>query len=157
MYTVRVSLVFVTLGYQVAIGCPDGWSEFDGSCYSVSSQKLNWIDAVDACHTTHSYVVEIGSKKENDFLEHLTRHKHDKIYWLGGSDAVVEDHWRWMSKYQTFNYTNWHHGEPNNLDQGESCLAAVHRSSRFEWRDYHCEDKNRFICEMRGGSWIVLG
>merc|ERR1712037_499473 len=42
-------------------------------------------------------------------------------YWLGGVDYFEEGVWQW-SNGDPWSFTNWHEGEPNNVDN-EDCLS----------------------------------
>jgi len=44
------------------------------------------------------------------------------------------------------NYTNWYHGEPNNLEGREACLH-VSRGRQWQWNDTPCSKKFCYICE----------
>ncbi|KAH3889281.1 hypothetical protein DPMN_013334 [Dreissena polymorpha] len=52
--------------------CPEGFVPFGGKCYFFSNDVAIWINAQVACnealYPTKSYLVEINSKEENDFL-----------------------------------------------------------------------------------------
>ncbi|XP_033760065.1 perlucin-like [Pecten maximus] len=110
------------------------------------------------CHSYHAYLAEVGDSNEDNFLKELVaKHQTHEDYWLGATDIFVEGDWRWNEHDQRLNYTNWHHGEPNNLhSHGEDCLATRFSGSSFQWRDYECTSERYFICET-GGRWITFG
>merc|ERR1719186_766180 len=56
-------------------------------------------------------------------------------YWLGGVDYFEEGVWQWANG-DPFTFTQWHEGEPNNVDN-EDCLSMSSQDS-YEWQDLGC-------------------
>lgn len=54
--------------------------------------------------------------------------------WLGGTDAASEGAWRWISG-ETWAYTNWWPGEPNDNGGAEEYLALDFRLGTWAWND----------------------
>ena len=50
-------------------------------------------------------------------------------YWLGGVDYFEEGTWQWANG-DPFEYSNWHEGEPNNVDN-EVRVAGLVRAFNF--------------------------
>uniref|UniRef100_H3AKC3 C-type lectin domain-containing protein n=2 Tax=Latimeria chalumnae TaxID=7897 RepID=H3AKC3_LATCH len=71
--------------------CPRDWLWFKGSCYHFSRDQKNWKSSRDACNFTGSHLVAITSKEEQDFIARNL----DTVYWIGLSDQVKENDWRW--------------------------------------------------------------
>ena len=66
------------------------------------------------------YLATITSAAENTFVSSTVAG--GALAWLGGSDAGSEGIWKWVAgpeAGQTFTYTNWAGGEPNNAGIGE--------------------------------------
>ncbi|XP_069122566.1 perlucin-like protein isoform X2 [Argopecten irradians] len=146
-------------------GCPNGWETFDGSCYFVSDFIEDWTTASTACRLYHAHLVEVIDAKEENFLKQIISNYHaghrDVVdYWIGGNDMFVEGDWRWIHSDQRVNYTNWHHGEPNNYHhQGEDCmLVFINSRQLYKWDDRQCTEKHNFICELGDDTaGIVIG
>ena len=53
-------------------------------------------------------------------------------YWLGGVDYFEEGTWQWANG-DPFEYSNWHEGEPNNVDNEVrvSILSQQCSNSRY--------------------------
>ncbi len=43
------------------IKCRDGWTHYDGYCYYVSTEKLNWVGALNDCFVNQSSLIDIDS------------------------------------------------------------------------------------------------
>merc|ERR1712112_303360 len=67
-------------------------------------------------------------------------------YWIGLSDTANEGDWRWQESHQRPDYTNWAHGEPNNL-ANEDC---AHISSDLKWYDAECDSEDNFLNAIHG-------
>jgi collectin sub-family protein 10 len=66
-------------------------------------------------------------------------------FWIDGSDAVTEGVWYWASTMESFGFTNWGIGEPNNQGEIEDCVELYLLD--YVWNDKICNTHNHFICE----------
>ena len=112
-----------------------------GSCYFISKTELNWNDAVEDCIDRGSYLAEIQSKEENDYLIPLTA---SNYHWIGGNNIVTEDVWVWRNSGERFTFTNGFQPENLNRGYGYRCLQV---SPKGYWRCSNCSYKKRYICE----------
>ena len=70
--------------------CPGGFLHRNstlGSCYFISKKKLSWNEAAEDCIHRGSYLAEIQSEEESDYLNTLL--VADTIHWIGGNDIVT--------------------------------------------------------------------
>ncbi len=66
--------------------------------------------------------------------------------WLGLTDAVVEDNWRWVDGTSLI-YSSWSPGEPNG-GTAENCgMIWVGNPGGGKWNDLNCAWTNPFVCE----------
>ena len=66
-------------------------------------------------------------------------------YWLGRTDEGNEGVWRWITG-ESFSYSNWNEGEPNNGLGAEHCLELYEGPG---WNDVRTTELCRgFICEV---------
>jgi hypothetical protein len=87
----------------------------------VSDSTATWLIAQAGAVSAGGFLATINSADENAFILGLTG---GQTAWLGGSDQESSnpDHatnWYWVSgpdAGQPFTYTNWHQGEPNDID-----------------------------------------
>ncbi|KJU84923.1 secreted protein containing C-type lectin domain protein [Candidatus Magnetobacterium bavaricum] len=108
----------------------------------INSVTMNWKDAKAHCETLGGYLATLTSKAENDFVYKNCITKGTNYYWLGGTDEEQEGDWKWITG-ETFSYTNWHTGEPNNLAGQQHYLQLY---SDGTWDDNWVEQHN-LICE----------
>ncbi|KAK2863336.1 hypothetical protein Q5P01_002869 [Channa striata] len=89
-----------------------------------------WIGGSDAqlihCQSVGGHLASMKSERDYDQMRKLTG---NKPTWIGGSDAQEESVWLW-SDGETFVYTKWCKGEPNNFKGSQHCLAMNHRGRR---------------------------
>ena len=113
-----------------------------GSCYFLSNLTLSWNDAAEDCISRGSYLAEIQSEEENDYLRPLVA---GTYYWIGGNDIETENVWVWKNSGMRFTYNNWHSGDPDGGSQ-QNCLAFFVDE---KWIDDRCGGALNYICEMK--------
>ena len=69
-------------------------------------------------------------------------------FWVAGSDWDNEGQWKWAPHEIAFNFTNWHHGQPDNRAHAEHCLSLP-RAYHYEWADGNCQTVEHYLCERR--------
>lgn len=90
----------------------------------------------------------ISSAAENEFIRAEAARHGGGNWWIGYSDRLQENVWRWDSG-EPVGYTNWNlPTEPNNWNNNEDCTLIS--SSTGTWWDAACNSGsvlNRFVCE----------
>jgi len=81
---------------------------YNGHSYYRSTGSAFWTDARTACSNMGGYLVTVTSAAENNFIFGLW-----PSGWIGLTDEVNEGVWRWVTG-ETYSYTSWNPGEPNN-------------------------------------------
>ncbi len=69
--------------------------------------------------------------------------------WIGANDLAVEGQWVWASG-ESFSFTNWNAGEPNNLF-GVEHVAAIEQVNNGRWNDGPPSQATPGIIELPGG------
>lgn len=80
------------ISFQTDHECPDGWLLWSGSCYLYLTQNASWSSALTACgqsDMTDTYLVDISSEEENQFLAQVTAEK----FWTAGKQS--KQGWKW--------------------------------------------------------------
>lgn len=118
--------------------------EYNGHRYELYDSGLSWNHAKEYCDSAGGYLATITSAGENAALLGMVRGKSGD-YSIGATDVGSEGNWRWITG-ETWDYTNWTTGEPNNYGDAEH-YGSLHPSG--EWNDlpekfYY---NNGFICE----------
>ncbi len=96
------------------------------------------------------YLATVTSAEENAFIDSIIG---SNDVWLGGSDKDKEGTWKWMAgpeKGQTFSYTNWTNGEPNNYNNEDYLMMYA---STGKWNDegagdWFCPNTNYYVVEF---------
>ncbi len=97
-------------------------NSINNHAYQRFDSVKTWTGAKNACESHSSHLATITSQAENDWVWNNlgksapvvnTYFGNHRAVWLGGTDMVEEGHWQWVSG-ETWNYTNWYPGEPEN-------------------------------------------
>merc|ERR1711936_474856 len=132
---------------------PYGYECGGGNYYS----SFNWYEAQQCCVANHGFLAEPSSVAEHDLIAaraNMTDQGAFVSYWLGGVDYFEEGTWQWANG-DPFEYSNWHEGEPNNVDN-EDCLSMSGQDG-YEWMDLNCGTRDHAgvqhfaVCENRKG------
>ncbi|XP_051948268.1 CD209 antigen-like protein C [Xyrauchen texanus] len=135
--------------------CEEGWTAYNGKCYSFSSEMQTWFESRDSCAASQAHLVIIESRTEQNFL--FSRNLLN--YWIGLNDLETEGHWIWVNN-QTLNETgvefwlrrNDNKNEPDNWSvddaSGENC-ACIANHVLNAWFDNSCTMKKNYICEKK--------
>jgi len=83
-------------------------NNYNGHSYYRSTGTANWQTAKSNCVNMGGHLVTITSSGEQSFIFNLW-----PSGWIGLTDEVSEGTWRWVTG-ETYSYTNWNSGEPNN-------------------------------------------
>jgi len=81
---------------------------YNGHSYYRSTGTAFWTDAKANCAAMGGHLVTVTTSGENSFLYNLW-----PSGWIGLTDEVTEGTWRWVTG-ETYSYTSWNPGEPNN-------------------------------------------
>lgn len=81
---------------------------YNGHSYYRSTGTATWTTARSNCVAMGGHLVAITSSGEQSFIFNIW-----PSGWIGLTDEVTEGTWRWVTG-ETYSYTNWNSGEPNN-------------------------------------------
>ncbi|XP_046572446.1 C-type lectin BML-2-like [Haliotis rubra] len=142
-FLVLASVTLVTEGV-----CPNGWTKYDDSCYSVFTNKNSWHEAQQFCTEFGSHLATLDTKAKNtnarDFLHYL---RVNESVWIGVNDRHKEGAWIWDSNQKPVTYTAWASGEPNQSDGHQEDCVIMYSSRSFKWADLACSNKRLYLCE----------
>ncbi|XP_062593296.1 low affinity immunoglobulin epsilon Fc receptor-like [Saccostrea cucullata] len=124
--------------------CHQGWTFNEGHCYMYNETILNWYPAKTWCEEFASYLVELDSQEESDWITNKFL-KADVCAsvqfcstWSGGNDITTEGVFIWAQSNAPLVYTNWAPKQPAN---------GMNMRSNGKWNDAKCSDQFKFICE----------
>jgi hypothetical protein len=81
---------------------------YNGHSYYRSTGSATWTTARSNCSNMGGHLVTITTSGEQSFIFNLW-----PSGWIGLTDEVTEGTWKWVTG-ETYSYTNWNSGEPNN-------------------------------------------
>ena len=138
--------------FRVLLACPSGWKSFQGSCYALSNNDLNWWTAKENCINNSAQLVKIESSGETNFIK--TQFLSGTVdYWIGLTDVETEGIWKWSDGSIVSGYTYWGDSQPNNINGNQDCggiRMGWHYNQYFdaEWHDNKCTLTKGYICEI---------
>ncbi|KAL3889386.1 hypothetical protein ACJMK2_001730 [Sinanodonta woodiana] len=153
-------LVFVAAGLpagsNAALYCPNGFELHGQRCYKALNLYASWPEAKEYCKILGAKLAAIASDYEQTIISGIMFKLHGtfgyEVYWLDGSDMLVEKEWRWMGDNGAsvpFSFTYWAAGHPANTK--ERCLE-IRYDWGSKWRNAHCHGISSVICEARASS-----
>ncbi|XP_071952091.1 FRAS1-related extracellular matrix protein 1-like [Antedon mediterranea] len=121
--------------------CEQGWSNYNGKCYYLSSDLKTWNDAQRTCREQYGgNLVTITSKYHQKWVQNFIG---GQEIWIGINDKFVEDDWEWVSQEPKM-FTRWKNNEPQST-QKKNCASL---STRMRWVTRSCSKlKSQFVCE----------
>ncbi|XP_052695297.1 C-type lectin domain family 17, member A-like, partial [Crassostrea angulata] len=135
--------------------CENDWLEFGGHCYTLLEKKSSWAEARMDCQKMCSYLVEIESTMEAEWISktfidqaNCGRDPYACTAWTGLNDLHIEGQYRWDHSNTFLNFSNWFPGEPslgspsNAFDR--DCIDMLRNGL---WNDRPCSYLNSVICE----------
>ena len=144
-----------------ATAAPMQWAS-NGHYYEViwAHAAITWNQAKNmAAALTHNgqtgYLATITSAAEQTFVDHVNNtftnssNSHSGTYvraWLGGNDIASEGTWEWITG-ESFSYSNWAGGEPNNYF-GEDHLLGWWSGNKWNDCDGTCNGVQKFVVEF---------
>ena len=126
--------------------CPCEVENYQGNPYS-SALHL-WIGTRHEASVTRGYhLVTIDDVSENDWVDLTVDSYSSATWWIGYNDVATEGSFVWEDGSSS-TYTNWHLGEPNNLDNNEDC-TELNYGTDGSWNDKTCTVTMNYVCEAK--------
>ena len=131
------------------ISCDEDWTLFNGHCYLYIRKKRTWDVALAACKYKDSYLVEITSESEFEFVAGMKIWSYGRI-WIGATDEEHEGNFVYQKSKQAVPTKFWNVGEPNNDEGKEDCVEMVKLEKDYKFNDVPCDFVWPFVCEKKG-------
>lgn len=111
--------------------------QYNGHSYYLFNLETTWIEAQKRCESMGGHLATITDESEQTEVEKfLKATKNPKKFYYSGGYLGDDYKWNWISD-ETFNYTNWGNGEPDNV-YGENRMMIYHHGGIHdfgEWND----------------------
>ena len=114
---------------------------FNNHYYKLITLDYDWETAAYYCENVGGHLAVISTAEENRFVNELSQAQN---IWLGGCDSANEGVFEWLTG-ETFYYTNWASGEPNNGGPGEQDYIQMYANGT--WDDVKYQETKKFVCE----------
>ncbi|XP_041482046.1 macrophage mannose receptor 1-like [Lytechinus variegatus] len=117
--------------------------EFEGSCYYISSNEVNFSTSMSNCEFIGMHLVFIVSQSEQDSIVgmiELLDHEYPKEYWIGLTDLD------WSEDGSGLPYHNFDSDSAYSFNNGRVCYR-MDSDYQFKWLDDDCHDEYYSICE----------
>jgi len=131
----------------VNCACSFGEDEFNGNCYSLSLNKLNWLSAERQCQTAGGHLTSVRNAVEASYLQGLMNDADINMddAWSGGNN-LDGGSWEQSDGTAPF-FCTWNPGYPHNsTDEDANCIALdiarAHCSNRA------CSLVKHYICKF---------
>ena len=118
---------------------PQAYGDHD---YLFCDDTLTWAAADAYCQANGMHLASIEGSAENAVVYAIQSGSTSQTF-IGANDRTSEGTWVWSSG-DTWSYTSWTSGEPNNSGN-EDCGAIL--SSAGNWNDVPCANTYPFVCE----------
>uniref|UniRef100_A0A673VU51 C-type lectin domain-containing protein n=1 Tax=Salmo trutta TaxID=8032 RepID=A0A673VU51_SALTR len=123
--------------------------KFNSRWYFLSTVKKTWNESREDCLERGADLVIINSDKEQQFLFGL-----NKGVWIGLTDSVTEETWKWVDGTPLTTPSYWHSQQPDNgrddPKNGEEDCVELNTETwppAKAWNDQSCLDNRQWICE----------
>jgi len=140
--------------------CPEGWPEYDGSCYKLQFASVSWEEAQTNCSSYEGAdLASIHSEEEWAFLEGLMETEYNldsdnNDYSLGGKYEEREQSWEWSDGSAWGSFTNWEESEPTGVSGSSGCLATYKETWEDDgdwlWGSGDCTYETNYVCKIQG-------
>ena len=130
--------------------CPRGYeiAGESGSAYR-SGAALAWLAAESACEADGpgTHLVVIDDTAENATVDAISSASRT---WIGYSDVVDPDTWRWVTSEPGFG-GGWDTGG-GGADEPDGTGDCATMDQNGSWQDQSCADSRDYVCECDGRS-----
>ena len=117
-----------------------GATVINGRRMFLSTQRLSWTAARDACASNGSHLVVISDDEENTAINNAF----SEDVWIGYSDAAAEGTFTWVNGSQA-PFHKFPGGTPP-ANETEDCVVLTNNAGGT-WDDRPCAEEHLFACE----------
>ena len=125
-------------------GLLDSEETLDLKSYEIVRLSMDWLSAKADAEARGGHLAVITSAAEWKKVQDVVGIAlFDKDLWLGSTDSAVEGQWRWVTG-ETFSYSNWQIGQPDNLGNEDFLIM---RAGTGAWADVSGTALNWYLLE----------
>ena len=133
---------------KASLPCDAGWRHFNGHCYLIEKVKKTWDDASAFCENRTSYLIEIKTDAEFDFVVELTlSYGGSTGFWIGATDRHKEGTFVYQHSNQQVPDKYWAPFESKFIRTDENCVTLSRFHGDLELFDIPCSLERNFVCK----------
>lgn len=155
-----------------AVSAASSTADYNGHRYERIEESMSWTDAKKYCEDRGGYLAVITSQAEQEAVQQLVAGGSRNNYWIGAYRSGSS--FAWVTG-ESFSYTNWDSGEPNNdpnqsSESGENYVMMYRvkdpsksKGQAYAWNDcpnagevnFYKLSNYGFVCEYDrvGSTW----
>ncbi|XP_072330656.1 secretory phospholipase A2 receptor [Scyliorhinus torazame] len=128
--------------------CEPGWLSYNGFCYKMHKEDLNWENALTSCHLHGSDLISIHSLADVAVLINHLKNETVPEVWIGLANNRTPAVFAW-SEGSPVTFTYWHKNEPHvPYNTTEHCVSS--QKINGQWKVKDCEETIWSICKKPG-------
>ncbi|XP_039873788.1 macrophage mannose receptor 1-like isoform X1 [Simochromis diagramma] len=128
---------------ELNAGCKTGWKRHGSYCYFVGTETKTFHEANDDCKSSNSYLADVSTGVDNNFLVSLVGLRPEKHFWIGLSNLKNREYFMWTNNAYP-RYTHWNTHMPGHV---QGCVAMATGHSAGLWDVLPCTNKEKYICK----------
>jgi|JI10StandDraft_1071094.scaffolds.fasta_scaffold09123_4 hypothetical protein len=132
--------------------CVAPYAVVGGSCYRMVDVPASWDAAEAACEADGAHLVIIDSVAEHDVVHGLLGAAGVTGGWVGASDRVAEDAWRWVGAGGVDLLADQCYFGPSGPANSAvlDCVASFATNFCGDYTLFLCSDSHPYVCERDG-------
>ena len=128
--------------------CDDGWKYYGGHCYLFEGEVKTWAYALTNCREKNSYLIEISTNAELDFITEQSKYYHYVDFWTGAhSNGQHPGTFVYEHSNQQVPKEFWRPGQPDNDSGDQHCVYRGRYYDDMEFCDGSCLWYFHSVCE----------
>ncbi|XP_059503291.1 secretory phospholipase A2 receptor [Stegostoma tigrinum] len=128
--------------------CESGWLSYNGFCYKLHKEDLNWKDALMSCRLNGSELISMQSLADVAVLINQFKSETVPEVWIGLASNRTPAQFTWSGGSPVM-FTYWHKNEPNvPYNTTEHCVSS--QKIDGQWKVKDCEENLWSICKKPG-------
>ncbi len=112
------------------------YNSANGHYYKWVASSGTWGTAKSGASALGGYLASVTSASEQSFIVGSVAQS-NTAFWIGGTDEQTEGTWTWVNG-DSFGYTNWNSGEPNNSGNEDYLMMNTNGT----WNDWNASGAN---------------
>ncbi|XP_078259962.1 lymphocyte antigen 75 isoform X1 [Rhinoraja longicauda] len=128
--------------------CEPNWLAYNGFCFFMHTEELNWDDASSFCKSNESELISIHSLADVELVVTKLHEAYRSEVWTGLSTTSFPALFNW-SDGSTVTFTYWDKGEPN-IPYNTTTHCVSYSGELGRWKIEQCDIKLPYVCKKAG-------